>query len=239
MLTSSMLMPASPAARNSLASSPGRSGMTTCTVAKSRAGPPCLPGIRPTPSPPRPSRSATCLTASSSPAARLASASATPSRSAAHCSQHRAGGFGVRAQDLQPHGRTRGRDPGDVAQTLARQRQRVARARPPVAPPSPPPRRVVRGHQRHPLVMLSRRHRDRLGAAGLGQPRYQPDAPLRRSRAAGRRPTAGRRTGPPWPPPGPTARDQTAGGRARSCPGRSRARGQRASGSSFTLATSV
>src|SRR5215472_11605355 len=94
--TSSMLTPEAPATWKSLASSPGWSRMTTCTITSSRGGFPRLPGILATPARPSSSRPASGFSdaARSGPAAAAASASASAAadRSAAISASTRATG---------------------------------------------------------------------------------------------------------------------------------------------------
>ena len=124
MPTSSMLTPASAAAVNSRASSPGRSLMTTCTAVNARAGPPRLPGIRATPARPCSSSRARSLPASGAgapgdPLSVIPARIARGLREAGgHRGQDRRDGSGVPGQDLRPQVHVTHGDPGGVAQAL-------------------------------------------------------------------------------------------------------------------------
>ncbi len=137
-------------------------------------------------------------------------------------------GLGIGGEDLEPHACPGGRDPGHVAQSLAwisgraRSRRRLQPGRHRCCNDV----RCVR-HQRNPLIMLGRGHRDREGPAGQGQPRYQKNGLLVIDRLEAEHPRPHRRTGLPARPPAPIAHARRAGGRGHNSRGHSPARARR------------
>ena len=122
-----MFTPAAPAALNSRASSPGRSAMTTWTTAEVPRLPAVLAGDARDPGP-APVEQAGHV------ASRGALVSPASSRAAArqvlgHGRDHLGDRAGVGGQDLGPQRAVAGRDPGDVAQALPGQPERVGRDR--------------------------------------------------------------------------------------------------------------
>ena len=242
---SSMLTPASPAAWNSRASSPGRSGMTTWTTALSRRGL-CraCPGSAPPRRRPSLQQAASTLhrgvVGACGGAPVSASASATAARSAATRASTSATGAALAAR-ICVHSPV---SPAAILVTSRRpwpaRAERAVRRRRPAGPPWPRPPRAARARPAPP--------------SGRARPRRP--APARRGRQRTRAVTAatasgrGRRPGADHPR---AAEEQVGpgGGRARSAPGRTagaRARTQArsqpssracGSGSAFTLATSV
>ena len=164
MCRSSMLTPISPTSANSRASSPGWSGTETKTEAVASAGPPCLPGMAWVPV-----DAAGEDLVERRPRRSLASTSISRVEVGLHVAQDLAHRGLVGADDLAPHVRVAGRDPGDVAHALARQREVLGLGLGELAGGEYGEQvRQVRRAGHRPVV-LDRREPHRLGAAQPGQ----------------------------------------------------------------------
>ena len=229
MPTSSMLTPASPAAWNSRASSPGWSPMTTWTSVsvRRRAAVACRESGRP-PLPRVQQRRSARLRPASSPSVRPRSARPRSASAAADQVRGQRGEhLGDRRRRWRPGSASTGRCPRPRSGSRRAGPGRPAPARAPGASLSRAAMaagdhvRRVRD-QRDPAVVLGGDWPDRLRAAGPGQRRRpRPRPPRAMSRPRRRSPRGGRGTGRPAPRPGRTAPGRTAGARARTSSGRS------------------